>query len=110
MIVGTVKELKTEEYRVGLTPEGVRDLARLGHGTLVETGAGAGSGYADEAYAAAGATIVASAGDVNGDGYSDVIVGSPALNSGPGTVSVYQGSAAGLPASASWTSSRSSPS
>ena len=64
MIVGTVREVKTEEYRVGLTPEGVRDLSRLGHRVLVEAGAGEGSGFADEAYARAGATIVASADDV----------------------------------------------
>jgi alanine dehydrogenase len=57
VIVGTVRELKTEEYRVGLTPEGVRDLTRGGHRVLVESGAGAGSGYADELYRAAGAEI-----------------------------------------------------
>jgi alanine dehydrogenase len=56
--VGTVRELKIEEYRVGLTPEGVRDLSRLGHTTFVEAGAGVGSGYSDAAYANAGAIIV----------------------------------------------------
>ena len=50
MIAGTVRELKTEEYRVGLTPEGVRDLTREGHRVLVEAGAGSGSGFDDEAY------------------------------------------------------------
>ncbi|MBX2972509.1 MAG: FG-GAP repeat protein [Flavobacteriales bacterium] len=48
-----------------------------------------------------------SAGDVNGDGYSDVIIGAPSLNNGPGTGAgvayVYHGSGAGLPASADWT-------
>ena len=58
MIVGTVREVKTEEYRVGLTPEGARELAGLGHRVLVEAGAGAGSGFEDEAYRAAGAEIV----------------------------------------------------
>jgi alanine dehydrogenase len=64
VIVGTVREVKTEEYRVGLTPEGVIDLRRAGHRVLVETGAGAGSGYPDEAYVQAGAEIVPSAADV----------------------------------------------
>jgi alanine dehydrogenase len=58
MIVGTVREVKTEEYRVGLTPDGARELTAEGHRVLVETGAGLGSGYADEAYAAAGASLV----------------------------------------------------
>ena len=57
MIVGTVREVKTEEYRVGLTPAGVAELVRLGHRVLVQAGAGAGSGFPDEAYAAAGATL-----------------------------------------------------
>jgi alanine dehydrogenase len=64
MIVGTVHELKDEEYRVGLTPEGVRNLTRAGHRVLVETNAGAGSGFADAAYAAAGAEIVATGAEV----------------------------------------------
>jgi alanine dehydrogenase len=62
--VGTVREVKTEEYRVGLTPEGVRDLARLGHRMLVERGAGEGSGFGDAAYQAAGAEIIDAAADV----------------------------------------------
>ncbi len=49
MIVGTVRERKTEEYRVGLTPEGVRDLTKLGHRVLVEASAGEGSAFSDEA-------------------------------------------------------------
>ncbi|HEY7270718.1 MAG TPA: alanine dehydrogenase [Dehalococcoidia bacterium] len=64
MNVGTVRELKTEEYRVGLTPEGARDLTLAGHRALVEAGAGTGSGYSDEAYRAGGAIIVATAGEV----------------------------------------------
>src|SRR5262245_45447406 len=59
MIVGTVRELKTEEYRVGLTPEGALDLVRDGHTVLVEHDAGAGSGFDDAAYERAGARIVA---------------------------------------------------
>ncbi len=57
MIVGTVREIKTEEYRVGLTPDGARELVRQGHRVLVESGAGSGSGFSDEAYTAAGATL-----------------------------------------------------
>jgi alanine dehydrogenase len=57
MIVGTVRELKTEEYRVGLTPEGAAELVAAGHRVVVEVGAGVGSGHADEAYAAAGAEL-----------------------------------------------------
>lgn len=64
MIVGTVKEIKNHEYRVGLTPESVHELIAHGHGVLVETGAGSGIGATDEAYAKAGATLVASAADV----------------------------------------------
>jgi alanine dehydrogenase len=59
MIVGTVREVKTEEYRVGLTPDGAAELAAAGHRVLVEAGAGLGSGFTDEAYAAAGATLTA---------------------------------------------------
>ena len=58
MIVGTVRELKNEEYRVGLTPEGAHALVEGGHRVLVETGAGVGAGCPDAAYAASGATVV----------------------------------------------------
>ena len=64
MIVGTVREIRDEEYRVGLAPEGVDDLVRLGHEVLVEAGAGAGSGFSDETYREHGATIVESAKDI----------------------------------------------
>ena len=57
MRVGTVKEIKNHEYRVGLTPESVRELALHGHEVWVETGAGNGIGASDEDYRAAGATI-----------------------------------------------------
>jgi alanine dehydrogenase len=59
MIVGVPKEIKIEEYRVGMTPYGVHELAGGGHRVLVETGAGIGSGFADDEYRAAGAEIVA---------------------------------------------------
>ena len=61
MRVGTVREIKNHEYRVGLTPESVREIAAHGHEVLVETGAGEGIGAFDADYAEAGATIVDSA-------------------------------------------------
>lgn len=64
MLVGTVKEIKNHEYRVGLTPESAHELVAHGHTVLVETGAGAGIGAADDAYVAAGAQIVATAAEV----------------------------------------------
>ena len=57
MNVGTIKETKTEEYRVGLTPQGVRALVGAGHTVFVEGGAGVGAGFSDEEYAAASATL-----------------------------------------------------
>jgi alanine dehydrogenase len=58
MIIGVPKEIKKEEYRVGLTPEGVEELSRDGHALLIENGAGEGSGFPDEEYLRAGADIV----------------------------------------------------
>jgi alanine dehydrogenase len=55
MIIGVPKEIKIEEFRVGLTPMGARELLRGGHTVLVETGAGAGSGFPDDEYRKAGA-------------------------------------------------------
>ena len=59
MIVGILKEIKTEENRVCMTPAGVEVLIQNGHTILVEESAGVGSGFDDAAYAAAGAEIVA---------------------------------------------------
>ena len=64
MIVGVPKEVKDAENRVSTTPHGVREYVRHGHQVLVESGAGAGSGFTDDEYRAAGATIVESAADV----------------------------------------------
>jgi alanine dehydrogenase len=64
MIVGAVKEVKNEEFRVGLTPEGAHALVEAGHKVLVEVGAGAGAGCPDGAYAALGAQIVEHAWEV----------------------------------------------
>jgi len=58
MIVGTVRETKTEEYRVALVPEGVADIVHAGHTVLVETASGIGSHYSDDEYRAAGAEIL----------------------------------------------------
>lgn len=57
MYIGTVKEIKDHEFRVGLTPAGCQVLVEAGHKVLVETGAGVGSGFSDEDYVAAGAEI-----------------------------------------------------
>jgi alanine dehydrogenase len=67
MRVGTVRERKDGEARVGLTPEGAHALVRGGHRVLVETGAGAGSGFTDGAYTASGAVIAPSAAEVWGE-------------------------------------------
>jgi alanine dehydrogenase len=64
MNVGTVRELKAEEYRVGLTPDAVHALAEAGHRVLVERGAGEGAGCSDLSYGATGAHLVANAEDV----------------------------------------------
>lgn len=58
MIIGVPKEVKPDEFRVGMRPVGVEVLSREGHRVLVEQGAGIGSGFQDEAYRAAGAEIV----------------------------------------------------
>src|SRR5947207_1399473 len=57
MKVGVVKEIKADEYRVALTPAGARELVQRGHDVLVETGAGGGSAFSDDAYSAVGATL-----------------------------------------------------
>ncbi len=64
MIVGLPKEIKDNEYRVGLTPAGVRALTDAGHRVLVEENAGEGSGFEDKLYQRAGATIIDSADEV----------------------------------------------
>ncbi len=64
MLIGVPKEIKTHEYRVGLTPSAVREYVRHGHQVLVEAGAGAGIGAADSVYEAAGASIARDAAEV----------------------------------------------
>jgi alanine dehydrogenase len=58
MIIGVPREIKTREYRVGMTPAGARTLVEDGHTVLVEAGAGLGSGIDDAEYRAAGAQLV----------------------------------------------------
>lgn len=58
MIIGTIKEIKDNENRVGLTPTGVRELCNAGHRVLVQAGAGIGSGFGDEEYTSAGAEMI----------------------------------------------------
>lgn len=58
MIVGLPKEIKNNENRVALTPGGVTELVKNGHTVYVQTSAGSGSGFSDEEYTAAGATIL----------------------------------------------------
>ena len=61
MRIGVPKEIKIQEYRVGLTPHSAAELVAEGHQVLVETGAGAGVGFDDDAYRRIGATIEQSA-------------------------------------------------
>ncbi|MEM1152905.1 MAG: alanine dehydrogenase [Pseudomonadota bacterium] len=64
MLIGVPKEIKTHEYRVGLTTGSVMELIHHGHQVIVQQGAGQGIGQSDEDYTQAGAHIVASAADV----------------------------------------------
>ena len=66
MLIGVPKEIKNHEYRVGLTPDSVRELVAHGHRVTVETQAGAGIGCSDENYRAAGAHVAGSAEEVFG--------------------------------------------
>jgi alanine dehydrogenase len=58
MVVGLIKEIKVHEYRVGLTPECVSEYVKNGHSVLVEKNAGVGTGFGDELYRQAGASII----------------------------------------------------
>lgn len=64
MKVGVPKEIKADEYRIGMMPVGAEALVKAGHTVLIEAGAGASSGFPDEEYVKAGATIVATADEV----------------------------------------------
>lgn len=58
MIIGVPKEIKTDEFRIGMTPSGVREAVHAGHTVLIEKSAGVGSGFEDDAYEMAGAEII----------------------------------------------------
>lgn len=64
MKIGTPKEIKNQEYRVGLTPAGVHSLVQMGHEVFIETNAGLGSGFSDQQYQQAGATILGTSKDL----------------------------------------------
>ena len=64
MLIGVPKEIKTEEYRVGLTPESVRQLTAAGHRVMVQAAAGIGIGAHENAYRAAGGIVVESAAEI----------------------------------------------
>ena len=64
MIIGVPKEIKVQEFRVGLTPAGVQGLTANGHQVYVQKSAGEGSGLSDEQYVAAGATLLATAAEI----------------------------------------------
>src|SRR6059058_1436309 len=72
MRIGVPTEIKDNEYRVGMTPSGVRDLTSDGHTVLVQQGAGDGSGFLDDEYILAGAKILPDADAVYND--SEMIV------------------------------------
>ena len=69
MKIGVPTEIKVHEYRVGLTPASVADLVAAGHEVFVESGAGLGIDFDDAGYAAAGATILASAAETFGSSW-----------------------------------------
>src|SRR3990170_550522 len=73
MKVGVPTEIKTDEYRVSLTPAGVRELVENGHEVLIQSGAGVGSTIPDEEYVAQGARIVPDAQSVFDE--SEMILG-----------------------------------
>ena len=64
MIIGIPKEIKDNEYRVAITPAGVRALKDSGHRIIVQKSAGIGSGISDEEYRIAGAKILDKAEDI----------------------------------------------
>ena len=77
MLIGVPKEIKDNEYRVGLVPASVQELVHHGHRVMIEAGAGLGAGLADADYEAAGATIVAGADKIFSDAEMIVKVKEP---------------------------------
>src|SRR5579864_8631596 len=72
MRIGVPKEIKPDEYRVGLTPGSVREVVHHGHAVVVEQGLGQGIGLTDDDYRRAGATIAADPAEIYGT--ADMIV------------------------------------
>jgi len=72
MLIGVPKEIKAQEFRVGMTPAGVRELVAAGHRVMVEAGSGEAIGLSDDLYNAAGATIIKTAEEIFGE--SEMIV------------------------------------
>lgn len=64
MLIGCPKEIKPQEFRVGLTPDAAREVVDHGHQVIVQTGAGLGAGFDDTDYSAVGAQIVETAGEI----------------------------------------------
>lgn len=64
MLIGCPKEIKNQEYRVGITPSAAMEAISRGHQVMIETGAGAGAGFPDDAYVSAGASIVDTAAEI----------------------------------------------
>src|SRR5690606_7344454 len=67
MVIGVPKEIKDHEFRVALTPHGVKELGTRGHRVVVQHGAGEGSGFDDAAYRQAGAVLAPTAEAVFGE-------------------------------------------
>ena len=80
MKVGVPKEIKTLEFRVGMTPAGVRELVHDGHEVVVETNAGMGIGMSDADYQKAGAKVVATPEEVFSSAEMIIKVKEPQLN------------------------------
>ena len=64
MLIGVPCEIKTQEYRVGLTPSSVREIVHHGHAVIVQTEAGLGANFTDDDYRAVGATVAPDAATV----------------------------------------------
>ena len=80
MLIGVPKEIKNHEYRIGLTPAGVKELTRHGHQVLVEHNGGVAVGFDDDQYLAAGAEIAAHAAEVFGRAQMIIKVKEPQPN------------------------------
>ena len=65
MKIGCPKEIKPQEFRVGMTPHAVREAVAHGHDVIVEKNAGVGAGFSDADYVAAGAKIIDTAEEVS---------------------------------------------